>query len=260
MKKQVFGVLLLCLVCASCATLPVLPPESPSAKDLLQQINARTASIRGFKGLARIQVVTSDKHFGSHEVLLAQRPAFLRMEILGPLGTPQFFLVTDGRELKVYNPAENRFYAGPASAEHLSQMIPFMPLALTPDEVVSFLLGGVPTKDWTSVSVGRDEKDALWVMDLSSPSLNERQRLWIEPRSFSVVRAEFHRPRLSAVLAFSDFQKVNGISFPQKIQFTSAEPKVQISINYGDMDLNPSLPADNFQLPVPRGATVTPLE
>ena len=259
MRKRTLCLFLLLLLCA-CATLPVLPPETPSAESLLQQINARWQALQGLKGLAQVRVSLPQKNFSTHEVFLVHRPAFLRMELLGPLGTPQFYLVTDGRDLKVYNPGENRYYHGQATADHLFAALPFIPLPLKPEEAVALLLGGLPVSNWETVSIGRDQQEPRWILDLTSASLGESQRLWIHPQSFQILRAELHRPGLSAHLTFSDFREIKGVLFPQRIQFTATEPQVQISIAYEEPELNPPWEEQMFQLPVPRGATVIPLK
>ncbi len=130
--------LLFFLVISGCATLPLLPPETPSPEFLLHQIRTRLQTFEGLKGLAQVKVSAAEKSFQAQEVLFVRRPGWLRAESLGPLGTPQFYLVTDGRELSLYNPGENRYYWGWATAKHLSLALP---LALEPEEVVSLLLG-----------------------------------------------------------------------------------------------------------------------
>jgi outer membrane lipoprotein-sorting protein len=256
MRNRLFWLLLL-LLCSACAAVPVLPPETPDREEILGRVTARAEAVRGIKALGQVQVSLEGKNLKAQEVFQVSRPAFLRTEILGPFGTPQFFLVLDGPDLRVYNPGENRFYHGRATADHLSAMLPFIPRGLTPEEVVAFLLGGIPIPPG-SVSVGRDDREGLWTLDLISDS--GRRRLWVEPGSYLVSRAEIHRPGFSAALSFSDFREINGHSFPHRIRFSAAGPRMEIGISYEDLELNPSLSAADFKLPVPRGAEVVPLQ
>jgi outer membrane lipoprotein-sorting protein len=256
MRKGIF-LLAVGLYVSGCATLPVLPPQPPPAEDLLKQVDARLQVLRGLKGLALVKVLSTGKNFQAQEVLFAQRPAFLRLESLGPLGTPQLYLVTDGRELSLYDPGENRYYRGPATASHLSSALPVL---LEPEEAVAFLLGGLPLIDHETSSLRGDREKGLWILDLVSTARGERQSLWVHPQSFQILRAESHRAGSSRCLTFSDFESVQGISFPKRIQLTSSGPKGQISVEYQEVELNPGWKKEDFQLPVPRGARVIPWE
>jgi outer membrane lipoprotein-sorting protein len=255
MRKGIFF-LAFALFVSGCATLPVLPPQPPPpAEDLLKRVEARLQMVQGLKGLARVKVSSTAKNFQVQEVLFIQRPALLRCESLGLLGTPQLYLVTDGRELSLYDPGENRYYRGPATARHLSSALPVI---LEPQEAVAFLLGGLPLIDPETSSLREDRQEGLWILDLVSTTRGERQSLWVHPQSVQILRAESHRSGSSRRLTFSDFSQVQGIFFPRRIQLTSSEPEGQISVEYQEVELNPSWKNEDFRLPVPRGAKIIP--
>jgi outer membrane lipoprotein-sorting protein len=257
MRKWVLFLFAACLQFIACATLPVLTPQPPSPESLLEQVGARLQSLQGLKGLAQVRVSSAEKNFQVQEVLIVHRPAFLRVESLGPLGTPQLYLVTDGHELSLYSPGGNRYYRGQATARHLSSALP---VALDPEEVVAFLLGGVPLIDYETSSVRADREEGLWILELLSTSRGVRQSLWIHPQSFQILRVEFHGTGSSHRITFADFQEVQGLLFPKRIHFTSLESKAQISVEYQEVELNPDWKRQDFYLPVPRGAEVIPLE
>ena len=248
--------LLLCLPIVGCATFPVLPPETPPPEFLMNQIWTHRQTLEGLKGLAQVKVTAAGKSFQAQEVLIARRPGWLRAESLGPLGTPQFYLVTDGHELSLYHPGENRYYRGRAIAQNLSLALP---LALAPEEIVSLLLGAPLLIDYDVASLRRYEEEGLWTLELASTPRKERQILWIHPVSLRILRAEIYRPALSQRLIFEDFRRIQDFLFPQKIQFTSFEPAARLAVEYLEVELNPHLTPQDFQLPVPRGATVIPL-
>lgn len=257
MRKWVLFLFTACLLFGACATLPVLAPQPPTPEYLLEQRGTRLQALQGLKGLAQVKVSSAERNFNAQEVLFVRRPAFLRVESLGPLGTPQLYLVTDGHELSLYNPGENRYYRGLATASHLSSALP---VALEPEEVVAFLLGGFPLINYEISSVRADREKGLWILELISTSRKERQSLWIHPQSLQILRAEFHGPGSSHCLTFVDFHQVQGLLFPKRIHFTSLESKAQISVEYQEVELNPDWKKQDFHLPVPRGAKVIPLD
>jgi len=256
MRKRLF-LLAMGFSISGCATIPVLPPHPPPAEEVLKQVAARLQVPQGLKGLAWVKVSSPGKDFQAQEVLFVQRPAFLRLESLGPLGTPQLYLVTDGRELSLYDPVDNQYYRGPATASHLSSALPVL---LEPEEAAAFLLGGVPLIDPETSSLRADREKGLWVLDLVSTARAERQSLWVHPQTFQILRAESQHAESSRYLIFSDFEPVQGISFPKRIQLTSSKPKGQISVEYQEVELNPGWKEEDFHLPVPQGARVMPLE
>jgi len=218
-------------------------------------MDAREQLLKGLKGLVQIRFSSPEKKFIGQQVLLVRRPGYLRVESLSPLGNPIFYLVTDGSEMTLYDPGENRYYHGPFTATSLSSSLP---VDLNPEEIVAFLLGGLPRKAYEKLSVRAEPKEGLWVMDLVSPSRTERQTLWVHPQTLHILRAEFHRPGVSYHLAFSDFRRLQGVMFPRHMQLTSPPKKLQISMEFQETELNPEWNAQDFHLSVPKGATVIP--
>jgi outer membrane lipoprotein-sorting protein len=258
MRKWLFlSILIPFFHLAACATLPTLPREIPQPEFLLHQVRARLQTIQGLKGLAHVTVSSPKKNFSVQQVLLARQPAFLRSESLSPLGIPQFYLATDGRELTFYHPGENRYYHGPATARHLTST---MDLPLEPQEIVALLLGGLPLIAYETASVRQDPQEGLWVLDLSCLSRGEEQSFWIHPESFHVLRVDFRRPGLSCRLALLNVHQIQGILFPRRIEFISKDPHAQLIVEYQEVELNPPWEAQDFHLPLPKGATIISLD
>ena len=248
--------LLIPLLLSACAALPTLPSVTPPAEEVFRQVTARQEGLQGLKGLAQVKVSSPEKSLSSQQVLFARRPGDLRVESLSPLGTPLLYIVTDGKEIRIYLPEENRYYQGDFEPRALSFALP---LALRPEEMVAFLLGGVPPMEPEKISLRPDAKEGLWVLGLDSPSRAESQILWVHPESFHVLRAELHRPGLSCHLVYSSFREVKGFLFPHHRRLASEDRKTRISAEFPEVDLNPEWGTQDFSLPVPRGATILPL-
>lgn len=255
-RGLLFFALVLFLPC--CATVPILPKENPDPKELHRRVQDRGQQVQGLKGLARGKVSAPGKNYSGLEILWVRRPSSLRLESLGPLGTPQLYLTADDQEVRVYIPAENRYYHGPSQGRLLSAALPILlPLA----DVVSILLGDIPwPREEGKAVVRRDETGSRWVLELLYPSGNERQTLWVHPQRLLVLEAQVDRPGLSYQLLFRDFQVSQGLWFPQQIQWIIPEEKIHLTVIFEEVELNPNWEAEDFTLPVPRGATVVPWE
>jgi outer membrane lipoprotein-sorting protein len=254
-QARAWYILLAAFLFSACATVPVLPPEIPRAEEVLEQVHARRQFLDGLKGLAQTKISSPAKTFSASQVLFARRPGFLRVETLSPFGTPVLYAVTDGRDLSIYHPSENRYYRGSFQVSSVSLGLPS---DLTAAEIVSFLMGGVPPEDYEKVSIRPEREKGLWVLELLAPSREESQTLWVDPQFFYVVRAEFHRPRFSYNAEFTDFRQANEILFPRRMLLDSRDAQTKISVEFQDLELNPAWDPQDFLLPVPPGVTVSP--
>jgi outer membrane lipoprotein-sorting protein len=254
-RGRLWLLLLAPILFGACATLPVLPPEIPPAEEVLQQVDARWQVLEGLKGLAQAKISSPAKSLSAQQVLFARRPGFLRVETLSPLGTPILYAVTDGRNLNLYQPSENRYYEGSFQASSLSLGLP---PHLSSEEVVSFLMGGVPRRDYENVSIRAEREKGLWVLELLAPSRKESQTLWVHPQFFYVLRAELRRPGFSYHAEFTEFRPAKEILFPRRMLLDSADPRTNISVEFLDLELNPAWEPQDFLLPIPPGATVVP--
>jgi outer membrane lipoprotein-sorting protein len=249
--------LLLLLGCASCATLPREPSPAPSPEELLARGRFRSQALHGLKGLAHVRVSAPGKYFTTREVIFARRPGLLRFETLSPLGTPLFYFVTNGQDLSMYHPGENRFYQGPARTRHLSALLP---AGLEPEEVVAILLGGFPLLSYEASLPRYDAREELWFLDLKAPAGGELQTLGIDPQNGRILSAEYPLQGVTRRLLFSEFKGAGNFSFPHKIHFESPTARTQFTIEYQEVSLNPEWEEQDFLLPVPRGAQIVPLE
>ncbi len=255
MTKIFFVFLALIFSLASCIPPRLLPPEKPAAKFLLDQLRVRTQKISGLKGLAQVRLTKQGKSLTSDHVLFLRRPAWLRAESLSPLGTPQFYLVTDGDEMKIYLPGENKYYWGPANSHHVSNLLPFAPSLA---DLVPLFLGSPPLITHDTATVYKSKSESLWILELQQNYPNRRQLLWIDPVDFLIHQVEFYAEELIYQITFKEFQQIRNEIFPQKIKYISLNNIVQVE--YKDIILNPSWEKDDFYLPIPQGAKIIYLE
>ncbi|MGB9698330.1 MAG: DUF4292 domain-containing protein [Thermodesulfobacteriota bacterium] len=251
MKNFFFFFLALFFPLASCVPPRLLPPEKPEPNFLLDQLRIRAHKISGLKGLAQVRITKQDKSLTSDHVLFLRRPAWLRAESLSPLGIPQLYLVTDGEEMKIYHPGENKYYWGPANSQHISNLLP---ISLSLADIVSLFLGSPPLIIHDTATVYKSKSEYLWILELQHSSPNRRQLLWIDPEDFLIHRVELYAAELIYQMTFAEYQQLHKVSFPHKIQYVSLNNRVQVE--YKEIFLNPSWEKDDFHLPIPRGAKI----
>lgn len=252
---KIFFFLGLIFSLASCVPPRLLPPEKPEPKFLLDQLRVRTQKISGLKGLAQVRITKQGKSLISDHVLFLRQPTWLRAESLSLLGTPQFYLVTDGDKMKIYHPAENKYYWGPANSRQISNLLP---LSLSLADLVSIFLGSPPLIPHDIATVFKSKSENLWILELQQYYPKRRQLLWIDPVGFLIHQVEFYAEELIYQITFKEFKQICNEIFPQIIEYVSSNNNIQVE--YKEIIINPSWQKEDFLLPIPRGAKIIYLE
>jgi outer membrane lipoprotein-sorting protein len=230
-----------------------------SPEILLEKLRERNSRVQSLRSLAKIRVSIPEGKSRFSEVVIAQEPGRIRMEVLSFFGHLAALLVTDSSRLQALFLNEGQMYEGAASASNLSS---FLPIPLPPEEIVSLLLGKASLIDCDPVDLElRQEKD-LYILKLSSRTGERVQRLWIEPVNFRTVRSETTYPGDTTLLIaeFDDFKELNGEWFPASISIRIPSEAIDVKVKYQSPELNPFLASSLFTIAPPPGATLVELD
>jgi hypothetical protein len=127
----------------ACATARVptplpLPASDPRAAALLESIGRDAATRRSLRGVARVAVDAPAGTGRATQILVVERPARLRVEVLGLLDQTLALLVTDGARYRLVRSQDHSVEAGPI---HDAMLREVAGLGLTPEQAVGVLLG-----------------------------------------------------------------------------------------------------------------------
>jgi hypothetical protein len=127
-------------VASACASLPREPPLVPLAADdataaaWLARLRERESSLRSMRAVGKLRVEAENGKGRVREVIVAERPARLRLETLNLLGQTQALLVVDGEGFEFFDGRRvERGRSSERALEHLG-------LELAPDAAVTALL------------------------------------------------------------------------------------------------------------------------
>jgi len=244
------------LVAAGCRTpLPVfeaLPPGDPRPARLLQEWAQAAEARRGLRGRASIAVDSSDGsvRLRAKQILVLERPARMRVEILGLLNQTLAVLVTDGDRFELFDTQQRSYQSGEVTPALLWEQAH---LALTPEEATDLLLGA-PALD-PELSPARAFEDAegrvrLELVDLSG-RLRQEASFDREGRLAGLdVFDEAGKRRWRA--GFGDYAELDGVAFPHVLTIEVSAGRTRAEISLRDIELNPALPPDIFRLRAPR--------
>jgi hypothetical protein len=242
------------LAAAGCRTLPTeLVPLAPGDERpglLLGALHERAAERRGLRGTARLAVDSDDGavHIRGSQVLAIERPARLRVEILGFLNQTEAVLVTDAGRYELFVAGERRYESGLVYPGLLWEVAR---IDLEPYEVVDLVLGAPVPSAGLEISDAFAAHDGGVEFDLVDASGAHSRRLSFDAEGrLRRVRVR-ERGRDLWEARFDDYATVAGTPFAHEIavEFSATASRAELSLR--QVELNPELPQELFQLQRP---------
>ena len=255
------AVLVLLLVAGLNGCRAVIPPAPPptavaSAADLLARLQHRQQSLESFQARGRITFLSPQRNYSGTALLKVRRPAGLRVDILDILGRRLLSFATNGQQVQILSPHENKFFKGQASPGNLAA---FIPPSVTLTQAVRLLMGALPLTEGPPSRFEFDSAAGQYLLEWQKDSRLE-ERLRVADRGLYPVQEEYFggaaQPRFTAELA--DFGEA-APDFPGKITLKSEAPKLELRLAYTELRLNPPLPEAVWTLTPPAGVAVVQL-
>ena len=250
-------------VLPQCAHLKRPTPQSVyqvcSSQKILQEFKEEENTFTCLKGIAKIRVESPEEKFSVKEIIIAKRPQCLRLETLNPLGQPLFFIVTDGKELSLFSPSENKFYRGVASRKNVSL---FFHVNLGLEETVSIILGKVPLIDYDAEQAECQMEGDFYVLKLSTRDKKFKQIIKVRHSDQKVVESDTYMQGegLVRTTKFRRYKKAGETFLPREITVVLPRDETRVKINYKEIELLSEIDPDQFRLIPPQEIEVLPLE
>ncbi|TYO99582.1 outer membrane lipoprotein-sorting protein [Geothermobacter ehrlichii] len=244
--------LLMLLSLAACAPLAgrEAAPVAVDPAPLLASVRRAADLADSLRGLAQVSSDSPGGHFSASQAILAARPDRLRTEALSMFGSPLMILATDGATLHAWLPGQNRFYAGPATADNLRR---FLHLPLSLPDLVRLLHYDIPLMG--GEAAGSRVGDA-WQLVVTEGERRAVVRFdaKLRPVSFRLLTGE---KELFSV-SYGHFAASDG--FPRRIRFEQRSENRRLQIDFKSLELGPGLDDSLFRLKPPAGAVFYPLQ
>jgi hypothetical protein len=239
------------LAVAGCRTLPAaipLPPDDPRPADLLAALSSSAQERRGLRGRARLAVESDarDVHVRGNLVLVIERPARLRVEVLGALGQAVAVLVSDGGRYEWFDSRDHSYRSGPVHRDLLWEVVR-VPLA--PGEVVDLVLGEPLPRPGLSVRGASRIGEREIHVELADGGGALRERVVFDADAKLRAGELLAAPGvLERRTRFDDYAEEGGVSFPRLIAVEFPGIDVRAELRLSDVELNPDAPAELFRL------------
>ena len=250
---------------AACAALgsrcgvPVEPPAGgpTGVDDALARLAARARGLSSVRGFATIEAWHDGQRIKLQQIVLAERPAKLRVETLSPFDQPLSYLATDGERLSMYVLGEQRYLTGAASAQNVARIFP---LRLAPAQVVEALLGGlvVPAGDRQLRWDGDRGEYQITVRDAAGRTGAEA---WLRADDLAPTEVHGEAPSGDAwTLEVQGWDDAAGRALPRRVRFRMESGGTDVRFRWDERELNPAIPAAAWRIEPPQGVAVESLD
>jgi hypothetical protein len=217
-----------------------LAGDDPRPALFTDALRALAAERHALRATARVSSDGPDGAGFSKQLLLVERPARLRVEVIGLLEQRLLVLATDGERYDLYRAEGQHFESGAVHPDVLAEVAG---LPLTPDAAAALLLATPLAPD---EAPHESREDATGALSLSWPD----QTLDFDATGRLLALA-FHPGRREVLHArWSEWRetKAPGASFPHRLELELFEPEAHWTLDYRQVELDPELAPELFRL------------
>ena len=230
---------------SGCIRQTILPSDFPIEKTL-SAIAAAVAETDTLSALVQIGLVIPGITYPAKAALIIKKPSYLRLELLPPIGPPDFFLTATPEKMKILLPSAGNFYQGEPSARNLAR---FLRWQFNIEDIVAILTSTYPPLKESSAYSCRSDGNAVRI-EIEAPSGNSLT-IWVEAnRLIRLVRRNDNRVELYNAI-FEDYEEGSGLA--RKVTVNMADGITSLSIKYSDIKIEKSTDLSIFDLNIPAG-------
>ncbi|MDY6861629.1 MAG: hypothetical protein SV062_01405 [Thermodesulfobacteriota bacterium] len=143
-----------------------------------------------------------------------------------------------------FYPKENKFFLKTSPPFNF---LPFLPLILIPEDLISIALGVLPRLNYNCIKVSSENPSNELLCYKINDVYKTGQAIWIDPKKKEIVKFNLIKNGVTINGQFSNFTFLDGKSFPLNISL-NIPSYVSIEINYTNPELIEKLPSDYFHL------------
>jgi hypothetical protein len=232
------------LALSGCRSAPVawtpLAADDPRPALRVAALQALAQERHALRATGRVETEGPAGSGFSKQLLLVERPARLRVEVIGLLEQRVLVLATDGERYELYRAETPGLESGEVHPAVLDEVAG---LPLTPDAAASLLLAAPLAPVEPPAAARTDAAGALslaWPdQTLDFDAEGRLVALAFHPGARDVLRARWSEWRASAGA---------GGAFPHRLELELFEPEARWELDYRQVELNPTLAPELFRL------------
>jgi len=221
-------------------------PDSFTAKTL-QTLGSAVGDSDVLYTDAQLDLTTSAGAYPARAVLIIKKPAYLRLELLPPIGPPDFFLAATPEKMNVLIPAKGEFYRGEPSGNILSR---FFPWHFSIKEMVAIFAGTYPPVNEPATYRSYVDENTVR-LEIKARS-GSSQNMWLDSNNRLIKLVRFDESgNESYTVRFEDYRE--GMPLARKITITMTDGATSLTVRYSDLKIEKATDLSIFDLKAPEG-------
>ena len=257
--------LLATLATSACLYVPPVPePETPipgwneskyQVGKMVAALAERDRRLASMQTPAVMEYAAGAQHVKAKENLVVKRPGDLRVEAMAPFGVA-LLLAAQGSELAIFEPGQNRFMRGQATADTLYR---YVRIPMAPTDAVALLMGLAPPGFPLGASIDSVANTGTMLVASYGNLASGTRELGFTGGNLAMARETGADGRINYEVRYSDYHDIGGVMFPYVVDAIFPASGSRVTFRYLRPIVNEVIPDSTFVLtPVP-GATVTNL-
>jgi len=258
-----FGLWVGAVSCQTVSPGVLLPPDDPRPAQMLAHMQAAVDERAALRASARLSLESPDLRFDRPQRLAVERPARLRVEVIGLFDQVAVVVVTNGGRYQVFDVREGRLEEGEVTPDLLWRVAR---VDLEPAEAVSLLLGAPQPQPGLRLAGSRVYSDGSVSFDRRTEEgvLRERHRFDVdghlqESERFDEQGLPLWSARFDHYREVRDVRAVEGsadpaVAFAFDVELHFPRVDARARLRFDRVDLASSLPGELFVLKLPDGA------
>ena len=228
-----------------------LPPEQ-----VVSQLRARQGQLTSFAAKGRVTLVSPEQNATGTATIKGKLPETLRVDLKDPLGRSVLSFYTDGQQVEILFPRENKLLTGPATPTNLSS---FIPAGVKLPQALRLMVGDLPLSQGKPARMSQESD--RYVLEWQAPDGSLMERLWVSAAEVQPVKDEWYGPggRLIFSAELGEYGKV-AVGRPAHVKLATTSPRVELLLTYKDFTPNPTLTPADLAVPRPLGVVVQTLK
>jgi len=246
-----------CIVIQTAPPVPEPPTPIPGfdagkyqVQKLIAALAERGKRLDSMQTPAVMEYTAGDQHVKAKEEIVVRRPDELRVEAMSPFGVA-LLLTAQNSKLAIFEPGQNRFMRGQATAETLYR---YVRIPMVPADAVGLLMGLAPPEFALDASANSVSNDGAMTVALYGNAGSGTRELGFSAGNLAMVRETGGDGRVNYEVRYSDYHDIGGVTFPYVVDATFPAASSRVTFRYLRPIINGDIPASTFVLTPAPGA------